>query len=1079
MMRKRIPILFLLITLFSTTMMAQLGIPSVKNEDYKNSIELSNLNINIDVVGNVATTTFDMVFYNNSHKTLEGEFEFPLDEGQTCSRYALDINGKLREGVVVEKEKGRKAFEEKVRENVDPGLLEMTEGNNFRTRIYPFTSGGTRHIVVACEQELLTSNGKRYYRLPIENRSKVKNLSITINAFNESQKPILDDKSVRELDFNQNSRNKGYTAQMTRHDYVLNKGIFFELPSLSSKPSVYKENEGSDTYFYLYSMMKPVSIKKPKSKSLAVVYDVSGSSANRNIAKDYEVLQAYIDSLGLDKIHLITFAHKQLVDTVCGISYMKRIVSSTTPKFDGGTQLGCVDLSKINEDEILLFTDGLSNIGKETLSSTKSPLYIINSNPVADHSSLKLVAMNNGGSYINLCNYNVKEAINTLSYLQYNFIQSKYNPNEITEVYPSRTTSVKESFTVSGIMKSREADITLYFGFGNNITDSVVCHISMDNSTYANNVKRMWAQKKLAELDLYYKKNEKEITDLSKKFGVVTRYTSLIVLETVEDYIRFEITPPDELKEEYYRRVPSKKQKTDDSKTKTDDVIKVDYSIISNRESFLNWWEITPEERSLAAEEKAERDRRAVQEREERDRRAAQEREEREAQDRRTLAQYHDRTIKGVVRDAREPLPFANVIIKGTNIGTITDMDGNYEIEVPLGSILEFSFAGYETITRKITNKTPCDLNVTLSEEMLEELVVVGYGVSGGSNVGGTTASTSGLFSRNRSTATEHRSNSEPYPDMEGEPEETSTIQLQYWSPDVPYLTELKSVSASKKYEAYLEMKPQYSGSPSFYLDISEYFFHENMVDEAIRVLSNLAEMKLDDAEVARSCGNKLVEFKAYDLAVSVFERVIKMRGEEPQSYRDLALAYWATGEYQKAADLLYKVGTTVWDRRFRNIQQIAINEMNAIIELNPGKVDTSKYDKRLLGNCPVDMRIILTWNTNDCDMDLWVTDPSGEKCYYGNRNTAIGGRMSDDITGGYGPEEFCIKDAIEGDYKIQANYFGTRSQKQLQPVVIQATVYTNFGKPNQKREILTLQAGSTKEVLTIGTVNFKKNAEK
>ena len=100
-----------------------------------------------------------------------------------------------------------------------------------------------------------------------------------------------------------------------------------------------------------------------------------------------------------------------------------------------------------------------------------------------------------------------------------------------------------------------------------------------------------------------------------------------------------------------------------------------------------------------------------------------------------------DRTIKGVVKDAKEPLPFANVVVKGTTIGTNTDMDGNYEIEVPEGAILEFSYSGYETQTRKITAKTGSTLNVILSEEMLEELVVTGYGVQKKSDVTGSVSS--------------------------------------------------------------------------------------------------------------------------------------------------------------------------------------------------------------------------------------------------------------------------------------------------------------------------------------------------
>lgn len=102
--------------------------------------------------------------------------------------------------------------------------------------------------------------------------------------------------------------------------------------------------------------------------------------------------------------------------------------------------------------------------------------------------------------------------------------------------------------------------------------------------------------------------------------------------------------------------------------------------------------------------------------------------------------------IKGVVRDASEPLPFANVFVKGTSTGTNTDMDGNYEIVVPLGAVLEFSYAGYETQTRKITNKTSSILNVTLSEkevEELEEVEISGYGVQKKSDVTGAVCSLS------------------------------------------------------------------------------------------------------------------------------------------------------------------------------------------------------------------------------------------------------------------------------------------------------------------------------------------------
>ena len=220
-----------------------------------------------------------------------------------------------------------------------------------------------------------------------------------------------------------------------------------------------------------------------------------------------------------------------------------------------------------------------------------------------------------------------------------------------------------------------------------------------------------------------------------------------------------------------------------------------------------------------------------------------------------------------------------------------------------------------------------------------------------------------------------------------------------------------------------------------------------------------------------RALGNKLVERNMYALAVPVFEKLVKLRPEIPQFYRDLGMAYYYAGKEQEAVDTLYSVACKKWDSRFDEVQQIALNDMNSIIARSSGKLDTSAIDKALLQNFDMDVRVVLTWNIDNCDVDLWVTDKDGEKCFYGNKLTANGGRMSRDFTQGYGPEEFCIKVAPGGKLKIEANYFGNHQQKLLQPVTVQAEVYTNFGRKNQKREILTLQLDSVKQTFFIGDV--------
>lgn len=106
----------------------------------------------------------------------------------------------------------------------------------------------------------------------------------------------------------------------------------------------------------------------------------------------------------------------------------------------------------------------------------------------------------------------------------------------------------------------------------------------------------------------------------------------------------------------------------------------------------------------------------------------------------------------------------------------------------------------------------------------------------------------------------------------------------------------------------------------------------------------------------------------------------------------------------------------------------------------------------------PLDIRIVLNWDTDNSDMDLYVVDPNGEKCYYGNDNTEINGMISEDFTGGYGPEEFLLKKAIKGTYKISADYFGSNEQTIIGPTTIYLDIFTNYGRRNESKQTIMLR---------------------
>jgi tetratricopeptide (TPR) repeat protein len=318
-------------------------------------------------------------------------------------------------------------------------------------------------------------------------------------------------------------------------------------------------------------------------------------------------------------------------------------------------------------------------------------------------------------------------------------------------------------------------------------------------------------------------------------------------------------------------------------------------------------------------------------------------------------------------------------------------------------------------------------------------------------------------------------------------------ITIKEWSPGTPYLAALKRApSGAAAYGEFLKARPAWGMSPAFYLDCAEEIRRKGDARLARRVLTDIADLQLEEPQLMRVVAHRLRQLGRRDAAIALFRDVLRLRPEEPQSYRDLALALSdraddaaaggnasaALGDYQAALSLLAQVVMRDWDR-FDQIETIALMEANRIIAraqplaAKAGRAFTPPLDSRLVKNLPCDVRIVMTWDTDQTDMDLHVVEPSEEECYYGHNRTAIGGRMSRDFTDGYGPEEYLLRRAPNGGYQIRSNYFGTRQQTLTGGTTVQAAVITDWGRPTEKRRELTLRLSREKETIDIGTVRL------
>ena len=932
-------------------------------------IELKKLDISVLVVENVATTTFEMQFYNSNDQVMEGEFNFPLADGITVSNFALDINGEVREGVVVEKAKATQAYETITRRNVDPGLVEVTQGNNFKTRIYPIPANGYKKAIISFEQ-VLQRGGKEYlYQLPLSIENELEHFSTKVEVVTNRPKPIKSEHPLINMNFTE-IRNS-YISEYSTQNIKLETKLAFLIPKQQKikKVVTYRGKQSSNNYFYINTNFKPEAREKAKPNKLTVIWDESASGIKRNVKREIEILERYVKWADNPQIKLVTFSNTMHLEKTYAVkngNCEQLIQQLRNSNFDGATNFGAIDFNKYESDEILLFSDGVSNFGSELLDNFKNKIIAINTSNTSDHNLLNKIANSSNGKYINASLFTDNKITEILQTEQKHFLGAVYDSERIYDLYHDLGTSSGGVFSCAGKTEGATNTITLNFGFGNEVTDSKT--ITIDNSQRLNYSigERIWAQKKLQHLLI--EGNEKEIINHGKKYKLVTPKTSLIVLDEISDYVQYDIVPPVSLRNEF------DKLKAQKAKNEEEIYLSKINRICTDFTADVKWWE--------------------------------------------------------TVEDCRnKPKPSKN---KKQEVIILEDAEVEDEA-IP--------------ITRQENPPPPPpafseELNILDDVVLSEELSIENNNESNASYL--------------------------------------STVKINKWESDAAYMTEMKAVEPKDYYKKYLALKAANSENPSFYFDIATYMFQKNQRENGLRVISNLAELELENSELLRSLGRILCQNKFFDEAIFLFEKVLDLRPFEPHSFIDLGITYNEMGNYQQAIDYLYKVIQNRWDidinSRFPGIELIVIHDINSIIYKHKEQVDYSNIQECFIKNMPVDIRIVIDWDANETDIDLHIIDPWKETCSYQNKKTTIGGKISNDITQGYGPEEFRLKYAIQGEYEIKVHFYGTRKQTLVEDVTVRAFVYTNFGTKDEKKQNLILQLKPKDEgMYSIGTIEFKK----
>ncbi len=947
-------------------------------------IQLQTVRIRGEVNGRHALTEISMTFFNPNRRVLEGELQFPLLDGQTIAGFAMDVNGALRDAVPVEKARGQQVFEEIIRGNIDPGLLEVTQGNSFKLRVYPIPAQGVKQVVLRVQETLVDAGGRVAYRLPLGFAGRVGSFAVDVRINGVAQAPQIIGGAFGNL----NVHREGTTWRLdgAQRDFAGEGMLQIAVPASNGIVVSTQRFEGKD---YFVADVPVPSRDQPRDvpNVVGLIWDASGSGVTLDHGREMALLDAYFRRMKNGEVRLTRI--RDVADRVQSFRVVDGAWQSLRSAlenmvYDGATNLGAFK-PEPSVREYLLFSDGLVNYGDQPFAQVSVPLYSVSAAVKSDAVFLRHIAQRGGGRFIDLTRGNAAEAARAL--LTSGARVKRLDTSGAAQVTMASVHPLGGRLLIAGVLTEANASLQIRLTNGSNGGDDNIVNVPLSKLAVAGTTAAIqWAQLRVNELDGEYQFNRAEISRLGNRFKLVTRETSLIVLDRIEDYVRYEIVPPESLRTDYERLLANAAQQRRAERTSHLE------TIVRQFNEKISWWN-----RDFPKEDKRKQE------------------------------------MKIGASGAVE-----RVEVTGTRIAEARD-DRMEQSRERASNSAPVVAAAKAMAAPPIMASPAAPAPAVMAKRAMADAVA---GMPQEAN-----------FANSQTAA---------------------TIRLQKWQPDAPYASRMRSADPSDIYRIYLDERASYAQSTAFFLDVADVLFEKGLNELGSRVLSNLAEMDLENRHILRVLGYRLLQAKQAGAAIPVLKKVLQLSPEEPQSYRDLGLAYAADGQSQKAIESLNEVVIRPWHNRFPGIEQVALAELNAIAATSKTALDLSRIDSRLIKSLPVDLRAVLTWDADNTDIDLWVTDPNGEKAYYGNRLTYQGGRMTQDFTGGYGPEEFSLKSAKPGKYKVEAQYFGDRRQSVTGATTLQVRLSSHFGTDRQQDQVITMRLKDKRDVVFVGEFEIK-----
>jgi Ca-activated chloride channel family protein len=550
---------------------------------------LKKYDVDVKITDQIAVTHVDQTFQNETNTRLEGIFVFPLPDNAVVTELALWINGQRVVAKVMDSDTARATYDNIVRRSIDPALMEYLGKNIFKLSVFPIDPTGSvmseRRIEITYAELLPYDAARVEYKFfmktvnmsskPVQRASLALDLTTQnkVISFTSPSHPAAGEGSITKVSDNHYTATFGDENTNSEKDlrliYTLEQTIFaMNHLTYAVRPDslLFFDTLGDNPYFLLW--VTPSDTAKPIDKNVVLVADVSSSMTGARIIQLRAALNAMVDKLNTgDFFNIIAFNTSvklfktdiviaNTANKAAAHAFINSLSEASLTNIEGALKAALQsswDPKKVNA--IVFLTDGKPTWPITSTSATildtvrgyntgKVELYTFGIGDGVETDFLKLLAKQNDGFATMILaddkiNTMMQSFMTKISYpllknlaINYSGI-SAYDifPNPLPNLYAGAQLSVLGRYRIGG-----EFPITVT---GSRGQDSLTLSQTLAFPALKNHpfVPRMWASSKidflLNEIAIYGENPElvSGVKTLGKKYSIITKYTSAIVVE--------------------------------------------------------------------------------------------------------------------------------------------------------------------------------------------------------------------------------------------------------------------------------------------------------------------------------------------------------------------------------------------------------------------------------------------------------------------------------------------------------------------------------------------------------------------